>query len=178
MVLAVLAIACPPAADAQALVSKVQVLERGIYRSVTTNRTDQPGTTGIVNTVQDVQLLAGTTTVFGQVGIRFGLRYVAVGAPGAEAELKYVIRFPSDGLRNPATGQIIFVSEQSAVVPLGARLYWEYHFENEWEVVPGLWTFEFWQGRQKVGEQHFCVHELARPGESPKSCARMTRLLR
>jgi hypothetical protein len=164
LVLAVLAIACPSAAHAQALVSKVQVLERGIYRSVTTKRTDQPGTTGIANTVRDVHLLASTTTVFGSAGTRFGLRYVATGGPGAEAELTYVIKFPADGLRNPATGRMILQSTQSAVVPLGVPLYWEYHLENDWEVVPGLWTFEFWYGGQKLGEQRFCVHEFARAG--------------
>jgi hypothetical protein len=156
-----------------ALINQVQIIEKGIYRSTTTRRSDVPNTTGVVNTVEDVQLVTGTTTVFGSVGTRFGLRYVATGGPGAEAELKYVIRFPPGGLRNPAAGEVIFQSEQSAVVPLGVPLYWEYHLENDWEIVPGLWTFEFWHGGQKLGEQRFCVHELARAGETPKSCDRM-----
>jgi hypothetical protein len=174
LLLVALPVTCSHGAHApDDVVSKVEVIEKGIYRSITTRRADQPGTTGIVNTVEGVQLMSSTTTVFGRVGVRFGLRYVAMGGPGAEAELKYVITFPPDGLRNPSTGQMMFQSEHSGVVPLGVPLYWEYHLESDWEVVPGLWTFEFWHSEHKVGEQQFCVYELARAGETPKSCVRM-----
>jgi hypothetical protein len=174
LLLAALTVSPPPVAHAQAdVVSRVQVIERGIYRSVTTRRAAEPGTTGRVNIVRDVRLITSTTTVFGRVGVRFGLRYVVSGGPGAEAELKYVIRFPPGGLRDSATGQMFFHSEQSAVVPLGTPLYWEYHLEHDWEVVPGLWIFEFWQRGHKLGEQRFCVYELTRAGETPTSCDRL-----
>jgi hypothetical protein len=147
-------------------INRIQILETGIYRSETIKRTDTPGTTGLINTVQNPQLINSTTTVPGLVGVRFGLRYVPLGGPaGSNAPLMLVITFPSAGLRNPDTRQLLFRSEHMVTVPIGASLYWEYHFENEWEIVSGLWSFEFWHQGTKLTEQRFCVYALR--GQSP-----------
>lgn len=142
-------------------INRIQILETGIYRAETIKRTDAPGSTGVINTVQNPRLINGTTTVPGLVGVRFGLRYVPLGdATGSNAPLKLVITFPPAGLRNPDTRQLLFRSEHMATVPIGASLYWEYHFENEWEIVSGLWIFEFWHQGAKLTEQRFCVYAL------------------
>lgn len=142
-------------------INRIQILETGIYRSETIKRTDAPGTTGVINTVQNPRLINNTTTVPGLVGVRFGLRYIPLGdATGSNAPLKLVITFPPAGLRNPDTRQLLFRSENMVSVPIGASLYWEYHFENEWEIVSGLWSFEFWHHGTKLTEQRFCVYGL------------------
>lgn len=150
----------PPPVEAQTI-TKVQIVERGIYRAETIRQTDTPGTTGLINTVQNVRLINSTTSVIGQVGVRFGLRYVVVGSPTAsDVPLKLVITFPPGGLRNPNTRQIFYHNEHILTVPSGVTLYWEYHFEHEWEVVAGLWYFQFWHQDRKLAEQRFCVQEL------------------
>lgn len=145
-------------------IQRIHVVERGIYRADTINRTDAPGTTGVINKVQNPRLISSTATVLAQVGVRFGLRYVPLGATGTDVRLKLVITFPPGGLRNPGTGQVAFQSELMVTVPTGATHYWEYNLENEWEVVAGVWTFEFWQHDRKLGEQRFCVHDLKKQG--------------
>ncbi len=145
-------------------VDRIQIVEKGIYRSVSTTQSNDSGTSRAINTVRDPELITSTTSVLGHVGIRFGLRYVAFGGPGADAELTFKTSFPPGGLRNPSNGQLMFQSMQTAVVPLGAQLYWEYHLENDWEVVPGVWIFEFWHSNKKIGEQRFCVQDFSRPG--------------
>ncbi len=173
VLLIMLLVPCHFASAQTSTVDRIQIVEKGIYRSVTTKQSNDSGTSSAINTVRDPELITSTTSVFGHVGIRFGLRYVAFGGPGADAELTFKTSFPPSGLRNPSNGQLIFQSMQTAVVPLGAPLYWEYHLENDWEVVPGLWIFEFWHSNKKLGEQRFCVHEFSRPG-IPTSCGLTT----
>jgi protein-S-isoprenylcysteine O-methyltransferase Ste14 len=150
----------------------IRVLDRGIYQAETIGRTPKAGTTGLVNTVQNPRLISSTTTVIGQVGLRFGLRYSLVS--NAQKTLRLVIVFPPAGLRNPQTGHTHFQTESEIAVPAGVVLYWEYHFENEWEIAEGIWRFEFWEGTEKLGQQRFCVHRLdgrtPAPG-APRACA-------
>ena len=159
--------------DAQtSTVGKLHIVERGIYRSETIRKTDTPGTTGLINTVQNVRLVASTTSVIGRIGVRFGLRYVLLGG-GVDAPLKLVITFPPGGLLNPETRQVFFHSEHIVRVPTGVTQYWEYQFEHEWEIVSGLWHFQFWHQDQNLAEQRFCVHELTSRNPSlglPKEC--------
>lgn len=166
-----------PRGDAQtSQVNGIQILERGVYRAETVKRTETPGGTGMVNTVQNMRLISSTTTVLGQVGVRFGLLYVPLGdVPGADTQLKLVISFPPGGLRNPETREIFFRTESMVTVSIGTAWYWEYHLESEWEVVPGIWTFGFWYQERKLAEQRFCVLVLKsqgqRPGQFPLKCA-------
>ena len=140
---------------------KIQIVERGIYRAETLKKVEQPGTTGLINTVENVRLIVSTTSIVGQVGVRFGLRYIVPGS-NSEVPLKLVIAFPPPGLRNSRTEQVFYFSEHMITVSAGVTQYWEYHFENEWEIVAGFWYFQFWHQNQKLGEQRFCVQELIR----------------
>lgn len=150
----------PPAYGQMSFVG-IRVVDRGIYRAETIKRTEAPNTTGLINTVQNVRLVENTTTVLGRAGVRFGLRYLAVGSEASlPVPLKLVITFPPTGLRNPETQQVFFSTEQTVSVSIGAAHYWEYHFEFEWEVVPGVWHFQFWQNDRKLAEQPFCVYDL------------------
>ncbi len=141
--------------------SSIRILERGIYRAETIGRTAAPGTTGVINTVRNPQLITATTVVVGHVGVRFGLHYSVVGGePGSEKFLRLVILFPPEGLRNPQTGQLHYQNAREVTVAVGTAHYWEYHFENPWEIAEGIWLFEFWDGAKKIGQQRFCVHRL------------------
>lgn len=148
------------AATAQPSANKIKILERGIYRAETIKQTDTPGTTGLINTVQNTRLVVNTTNVVGQVGVRFGLRYVFLGTR-SDVPLKLVITFPPGGLRNPDTREVFLHNEHQITVPTATTLYWEYHFEHEWEIVACLWDFQFWYQDQKLAEQRFCVHAMS-----------------
>ena len=149
----------PVEARADSLQPRIQIAERGIYRADTVQR-GSPNEKGIiVNTVQSARLIANTTSILAGVGVRFGLRYTVVGPLDYNPELKLVIKFPPGGLRDPATRHILFQSEFSMTVAPDTTNYWEYHFENDWELLGGLWTFEFWHKARKVAEQRFCVRE-------------------
>lgn len=172
---AILAFA-PSAAQAQSPhAESVVVLEKGIYQAVTIEKGAVPGTTGAVDTVRGSRLVASTTRIPGLNGIRFGLRYVIVGAGDGEPEIRLVTRYPRAGLLDPETGVRHFENAYVIRSTIGQTAYREYHLDHDWAIVPGLWTFEFWFGDRKIGEQSFCVEPASKEGtpaspESAETC--------
>jgi hypothetical protein len=141
---------------------RIHIVDRGVYRAETIARAERRGQESIINTVRAPRLVNDTKAIVGQVGVRFGLRYIAVGTDGG-AQLKLVIKYPPSGLRDPATGRFSFESELNVRPTPGAINYWEYHFEHDWEVILGQWVFEFWIDDKKLTEERFCVYELNNP---------------
>ncbi len=135
----------------------IRIIEKGIYQAETTGRTITQEATGVRNTVRNPRLINDTVVVYGKNGVRFGVRYVLSGTSGPTLDLHLVIRFPAPGLRDPAAGKRYFESAQVLTIEAAAAYYWEYHFENDWEIVPGVWTFEFWSSETMLASQKFCV---------------------
>jgi len=154
LLLAVLSVA----AQAQE-VQRVEISDAGIYKSRVTGREEAPGTpAGYRNVVTDIELQQRTTTVPAKLGIEFGFRYSIIGKPdGAAVRLKIISHYPSPGLRNPKTGNTTVRGEYSVERKLGEQSWKSYLFEDDWELVPGTWTFEIWQGERKLAEQSFTI---------------------
>jgi hypothetical protein len=179
MALAVLVAILLPAAAvdvrAQSAMPTIRIIEKGVYQAETIAQRFAPKSTGFVNSVRNMRLISNTTTVFAQLGVRFGLRYEVLDAAAQYAPLKLVVRFPPAGLRNPQTEQTHFESEYTEAIPTSVPLYWDYQLENEWEIVPGFWQFEFWSGDKRLAVQRFCVIDLRRPDlkslDRPKDCS-------
>lgn len=135
----------------------IRIIEKGVYRAETVDRMTTHGATGVLNTVKNPRLISDTVIVYGKLGARFGLRYKLLGITGSTLDLKLVIRFPPEGLRDPATGARYFESTQVLTMQAGIVSYWEYHLENDWEIVPGVWEFEFWTNSNRLSSQKFCI---------------------
>jgi hypothetical protein len=140
-------------------VDRIDVVEYGIYTATTTGQQAVSTTAaGTVSTLNDIQLAATTRTVPAQQGVRFGFRFVVVGAPaGAIVPLHMVTIIPPPGLTNPATQQTKAQSEYDTTAPIGQTWYKGYTLTNDWEVVPGVWTMQVWYQGQKLAEQQFTV---------------------
>ena len=159
-IVALLALASVIDAHAQApMVDRIEIVERGIYGAEVTKVEQAPGTAmGTQNTVANLKLISSTSTVSAQIGTRFGLRYRIVGSPNqAKVKLTIITRFPGKGLRNPKTGE-----QNSRDVALwdrniGSVSYNGYRLDQDWELVPGTWTFEVWYEGRKLAEQSFTV---------------------
>jgi len=147
------------AAQAQQ-VQRVEIRDVGIYKAKVTGSDSAPGTAaGIYNTITNEELQERTTTIPAKLGIRFGFHYSIIGTPNnTPITLKMVTRYPPPGLHNPATGNTLLRGEYSRTKKLGtADNYRDYGFDDEWELVPGTWTFEIWQDDRKLAEQSFTV---------------------
>ena len=143
-----------------AWVDRIEIVERGIYRSEIVKSVDDPNlAAGRINVVADVRLIRPTTDVPAQVGVSFGIRYRIVGPRrGDPVSLKMVTRFPAQGLRNPARSETHYRNDYLASRVVGEETTRTYTFEESWEAIPGTWTFEVWQGDRKLAEQSFNVY--------------------
>lgn len=149
---------------------KIRIVERGAYSAEANLRPDTRSPTGAVNAFRNIRLLSSSATILGKVGTNFGIQYMPEGEPkAASVELKIVIVFPSQGLRNPNTQATIQQTNFVARSLIGLTAFSGYQFDHDWEVVPGRWTFEIWHGERLLVEQHFCVYALGDYSPSPAS---------
>ena len=91
----------------------------------------------------------------GQAGVVAGA--TIAGASKKTVNLKNVTHIPSHGIRHPQTGNVTMTSIFSQDHRLGVELYRLYRFTDPWEVVPGIWTLEIWDGERKLASQAFLV---------------------
>jgi hypothetical protein len=143
----------------QAQISHVEIVEFGIYTARVVRREEAPGTAaGKSQLLADIVLRESTDRVPLALGTYFGMRYVVRGNPeGAQVKLTRVTRFPPPGLTNPATGRTVAVERTERQPVIGRRAYAGFSFDVEWELVPGTWTFELWDGERKLAEKSFQV---------------------
>src|SRR5262245_57972040 len=148
-------------------VDRIEIVEWGIFRHDREAEIAAPHTpTGSRNVVKNVRLQQTTTTIPALVGMRFGFRFRVVGSPGgARVDLKFVSRFPSQGLTNPARGKTFSTSEFHSDATIGETTYRGYSFDYDWEVEPGAWTLEVWHEGRKLAEKVFLVTRLISSAE-------------
>jgi hypothetical protein len=146
---------CP--AWAQAQVRGVEIVQYGIYTAdLQSAKRDSQGIKQSVST--NFRRAATTTTVPAQLGVRFGIEYKIVGAPsGKTIALKKVVVFPPAGLRSPAVPQPILRNETTTTSKIGETSYTGYRLDDAWELVPGPWTIQLWDGDRKLAEKQFTI---------------------
>jgi hypothetical protein len=140
-------------------VERLEIVETGIYRAETSSIESAPDTaTRQRNILSETKLVAATTRVEAKLGVHFGMRYRLVGRPnGVSVKLTSVTLYPGSGLKNPLTGRLQARGEHLLFATIGAINYRGYVFEHGWEMVPGVWTFEIWDGNRKLASQAFDV---------------------
>jgi uncharacterized protein DUF3859 len=143
----------------EAHVDQIEVVGKGLYRVETGERTPEAGLpAGAVASPVTFTNIEKTSTVPARVGVEFGLEYKIVGEPsGAEVTLEFVNTYPGAGLADPNSPEPLRESRFKKMKPIGKVLYFGYGFENDWELVPGTWTFEIWSDGRKLAEEKFTV---------------------
>ncbi len=152
--------ACLGAAWAQSgKVERIDIVEAGLYRAQTASIAEAPDTASRQrNILSETMLLAPTTRVDAKIGVHFGIRYRVVGRPNnATVKLVSATQYPTPGLRNPKSDSNQTRGEHSLFATIGQINYRGYDFEHEWELVPGAWTLELWDGKRKLASQTFEV---------------------
>jgi hypothetical protein len=109
------------------------------------------------STVSNQRLAVPTTRVPAQLGVQFGLEYIATGGPADRAILRKVVIFPSAGIRYPPANTPTYRSESTISAPDGVVRYTGWVFDDPWELVPGIWTIQLWDSDRELAEQHFTV---------------------
>ena len=140
-------------------VDRVEIIEAGIYRAETKSIEQAPDTaTRQRNILSDTMLVAATTRIEAKIGVHFGIRYRLVGRPNnTTIKLISVTQYPAPGLKNPRADSNQMRGEHPLFATIGQINYRGYVFEQDWEIVPGTWTLELWDGKRKLASQTFEV---------------------
>ena len=157
---AVLSFAAPlPVLAGEMKVERIDVVDAGIYSvEIGDVIADPEVPTSSVATPVAAELIEETTAITGKPGIEFGFRYVVVGEPaGADVALDYVFNYPPPGLIDPDAPEPMLVGRITREKSIGETHYVGYGFEEDWEIVPGEWSFEIWRDGEKLASRTFSV---------------------
>jgi hypothetical protein len=144
-----------------ALVERIRFTEYGIY---TVDRDVQGRDVLGINraAASNVRHAATLRTIPAQIGTTFGFRYEVVGrAHAAPVELRQVVIFPSPGLTPSSSSKPVRQDEFVLQARIGETSYASYTLEDAFELVPGEWVFEIWQGNRKLATQIFRVERMS-----------------
>lgn len=158
--IALLLLAAVPSVSAQApRIEGIDLVDYGIYDATFTRRIEDSGSVGGSRSgVTTIKLRERTSTIQAQKGLQFGVRFFVVGEPkNAPVPLRFVTRFPPQGVRDATTGITSYRNEHVRTAKVGGADFSGYSFDYDWEMVPGVWTFEVWHGGRKWVEQSFTV---------------------
>jgi hypothetical protein len=136
----------------------IQLLEYGIFRKLaSTNDVSEPGSlTGARHAVSKVALIESTTNVQARIGTSFGFRVKFPGKNSNEV-VPCAAKCLHPRLIDPSSGRSSEVDQWDTSGLSGQDEYIGYTFDNDWELVPGRWTLQVFQGTQLVLEKTFNV---------------------
>jgi hypothetical protein len=104
-------------------------------------------------------LVEETDHIKPNLGAEFGFSYRIKASPEvAEVTLRRVTRFPV-ALTNPSTGKTQSHNETLLHLHAGANGYAGWRFNEEWELMPGYWYIELWNGDVLLTSQKFIVEK-------------------
>ncbi len=140
-------------------VDGAEVVNPGIYSAKVTKRIeDKSISTGNRNVVSEIENIEITTLIPAKVEMFFGLEGTIFGAPkGARIPVKIVWRYPQPGLNNPAGGAAKLTDEYMDSVNIGNTFQFFWQLTQDWQIVPGVWTFEMWYQGLKLISQNFTL---------------------
>jgi hypothetical protein len=136
----------------------VEIVAHGIFRAdIVEKKHDSAG--ALHNVVENICHIFTTRTVPARIGLHFGLRYRVTGpVKGARVLLRKVVLYPKV-MMPPAPERPASLVTSLLDFPVGTTSYTDYAFELPWEQVPGIWTFQFFDGGRKLAEFGFTVVE-------------------
>lgn len=115
------------------------------------------------NNLRNICHISTTTKIPARMGVMFGFRFQVEGTPeGAGAMLMRVTRYPK-AVQPIASRPPVTFYAHDIVVGIGTVSHIGYGFDYEWELIPGLWVLELWQGRNQLAVQEFMVE----PSDGP-----------
>ena len=99
-----------------------------------------------------------TDTITARLGVMFGFRYTVTGDPPRGVfQLEYVRSYPSSGARDSTIASSHRTSSFKLTGRTGETNFIGFTFDHDWELMPGIWTFQIWSDGRKFSEQQFVV---------------------
>jgi hypothetical protein len=150
----------------------VEIGEYGIFRADIAQTVRDPNG-ALHNVVTNICHVSTTRVVPARMGLHFGMRYRVTGpTAGERVLLGKVVHYPTV-MTPPAPEQPLSEVTGLFELAVGKASYTEYAFEQPWELVPGVWTFQLFEGERKLAELSFTVVEDSGgplPGVEESTC--------
>ncbi len=142
-------------------VEQIRISNAGIWWLETERIENAPTSIkGFFRIVKNMRLAERTDRIPAAVGTSLGINFQIIGEPnGAPVTIRYTTRFPSPGLRDPKTGKVLLTSENDRQHRIGETSFRSYSFDEDWEIVPGVWSLEFWHEGKLIAAQKFDVEK-------------------
>jgi hypothetical protein len=135
-----------------------------------------PYTTSESKVIQNSTTLTGTNTttapnsiippssnsdrIPAKLGQRFGFGYVLSGGSSkTTVSITHARIFPNGGITNPKTGNLFPSEKVEFRWPIGEKSFIGYLFQEEYTLVPGVWTFQVFVGGRLLLEKSFTVYK-------------------
>lgn len=165
LLLLVLGLAAPAAAQKGPSPAplRIEILQSGLFRVVDVQEQDRRN--GIAQATVKEEFDRATNRIPGRLGVNFGVRFRLAGQPaGATAPITARIVFPAPGLRPPGQAAPVRVSDLEMPLRVGddRPTYRGFGFDEDWEIVPGTWRFEFLLGDELLAMREFIVEAPSR----------------
>ena len=101
-------------------------------------------------------LKKNTNEIPAKIGTRFGFNYVIAGEPdGEDVSLKKIIKYPKPGLI--FNNKTIMEDTFNIDVKLNEINYSGFIFEYKEELIPGIWTIEYFHKERRILQKEFDV---------------------
>jgi hypothetical protein len=138
-------------------IERIEIVEYGIYTADKLKSQRDPNGQ-LHSTIGNVRRAETTTTIPAELGVKFGIKYRVIGEPdGQKIAIRKLIVYPPSGVKPPNSPQPLPRSEVMISPQIGQTVYTGFEFDDQWELVPGIWAIQLWQGNRLLAEQRFTV---------------------
>lgn len=98
--------------------------------------------------------LEKATNIPAILGYSFGFRYKVYGMPvNSLVELKKVLKYPELKGKSSSSSKLICMTDSEGSIEKATG----YTFDEEFELVPGIWTFEIWYNEKLLVTKSFNI---------------------
>jgi hypothetical protein len=135
----------------------VEILDYGICTTKTTNSFQDPRNATKSLDTTNIRFLKKTDKVEGKIEVEFGILYKIHG-PSEPRKVpgQHIWIFPK-AMTNPKNNRTSQRAARDFSYTLEENWHSAYSFDNDWEIIPGVWRVEIWVAGQKLAEKSFTV---------------------
>ncbi len=136
----------------------IHIIDYGIYSTGATRIVPADNPMGHTNQSKRFDLLSLTDKVPAVVGSKFGFSFEISERAGRKFyKLTRVIKTPR--ITNPANGKSTEIFRDIVRVVANRKLFAGYIFEYEWELAPGDYTVQLFNGKELLAEKTFHIYK-------------------
>jgi len=138
------------------IIQDAEIVDFGIYKSRDEfSLMDYNSPSGTILAGGTIKLVEQTEKIPAKIGLKFGFRF-SLSEELQKRQLKTVYHFPE--IKNPETGKATARFESGGLAYMdGDVTFALYAFTDPWELVPGEWTFQVFDGDRMLVEKKFTV---------------------